>query len=103
MDNCCFNRPFDDQRKIRIKLEAEAKLYIQEKIRRKEFELAWSYILDHENQANPFGERKRAIQQWKHLAVIDVGETPEILENRIGGHNYTRRTDRINPPPYSCF
>jgi predicted nucleic acid-binding protein len=80
LDNCCFNRPFDDQRQIRIKLEAEAKLYIQEKIRRKEFELVWSYILDHENQANPFGERKRAIQQWKHLTVVDVSETPEILE-----------------------
>ena len=80
LDNCCFNRPFDDQKQIRIKLEAEAKLYIQEKIRRKELELAWSYILDHENQANAFEERKRTIQQWQHLAAIDVSETPEIIE-----------------------
>lgn len=33
LDNCTFNRPFDDQTQIRIKLETEAKLYIQEKIR----------------------------------------------------------------------
>ncbi|GAK55959.1 hypothetical protein U27_02920 [Candidatus Vecturithrix granuli] len=33
LDNCCFNRPFDDQNQIKIKLETEAKLYIQEKIR----------------------------------------------------------------------
>ena len=32
LDNCCFNRPFDDQSQIRIKLEAEAKLKIQSDI-----------------------------------------------------------------------
>jgi hypothetical protein len=26
LDNCCFNRPFDDQGQIRIKIETEAKL-----------------------------------------------------------------------------
>jgi hypothetical protein len=26
LDNCCFNRPFDDQSHLRIRLEAEAKL-----------------------------------------------------------------------------
>lgn len=26
LDNCMFNRPFDDQSHIRIRLEAEAKL-----------------------------------------------------------------------------
>ena len=33
LDNCCFNRPFDDQKQTRIRLEAEAKLCIQEQIR----------------------------------------------------------------------
>ncbi len=28
LDNCVFNRPFDDQSQIKIKLETEAKLYI---------------------------------------------------------------------------
>ncbi len=76
LDNCCFNRPFDDQSQIRIKLEAEAKLYIQEKIRQNALELVWSYILDLENQANPFEERKNAIQEWKELAIEDISETP---------------------------
>ncbi len=49
LDNCAFNRPFDDQSQIRIRLESEAKLYIQEKIEKKEIELVWSYILDIEN------------------------------------------------------
>ena len=25
LDNCCFNRPFDDQSQLRIRLETEAK------------------------------------------------------------------------------
>ena len=58
LDNCCFNRPFDDQRQLRIKLESEAKLFLQEKVLNKEYALVWSYILDFENEANPFDERK---------------------------------------------
>ena len=44
LDNCCFNRPFDDQRQVRIRLEAEAKLYIQEQIRGSTLELAGSLV-----------------------------------------------------------
>ena len=42
LDNCCFNRPFDNQEQTRIRLEAEAKLRIQEEIREGRIELAWS-------------------------------------------------------------
>ena len=33
LDNCCFNRPFDDQSAVRIRIESEAKLHVQQKIR----------------------------------------------------------------------
>ena len=56
LDNCCFNRLFDDQRQLRIRLEAEAKLYIQEAILGGKLELVWSYILDYEDAANPFDD-----------------------------------------------
>ena len=49
LDNCTFNRPFDDQNQLRIKLETEAKLYIQQGILNGLFELVWSYILEYEN------------------------------------------------------
>jgi hypothetical protein len=29
LDNCCFNRPYDDQAYLTIKLESEAKLFVQ--------------------------------------------------------------------------
>lgn len=79
LDNCCFNRPFDDQKQIKIRLEAEAKLFIQDKIIRNEVKLVWSYILDLENYYNPFEERKISIEQWKNSASMDIVETPEIL------------------------
>ena len=79
LDNCTFNRPFDDQTQIRIRLETEAKLYIQERIQDGTLELAWSYILDYENTANPFEERRNVIQNWKASAFIDVDANLEIL------------------------
>lgn len=81
MDNCCFNRPFDNQGQVRIRLETEAKLRIQERIVAGEIELAWSYILDYENSANPFEERRAAVALWKRRAVVDVEETTTLLDN----------------------
>ena len=80
LDNCCFNRPFDEQSRIQIKLETEAKLYIQEKILRKEIDLVWSYILDYENSENPYKERKDYIKEWKHKSIIDIQESTQIIE-----------------------
>ncbi|MBW1819182.1 MAG: PIN domain protein [Deltaproteobacteria bacterium] len=80
LDNCCFNRPFDDQKQLRIKLETEAKLDIQERIIQGKLELAWSYILDFENEANLFEQRKLAISDWKAHACVDTDWTNEILE-----------------------
>lgn len=80
LDNCCFNRPFDDQKQIRIHIETEAKLFIQEEIAAGNFRLAWSFMLDYENAANPFPERKEAIANWQKRAVIDTGKTKVILD-----------------------
>ncbi len=79
LDNCCFNRPFDDQSSLTIRLETEAKLDIQEKIKLKQIELVWSYVLDLENNANPFLERRVEIQRWKELANSFVKESEKLL------------------------
>ena len=79
LDNCAFNRPFDDQSHIRIRLKSEAKLYVQEKIKNRDIELVWSYILDIENDMNPFAEKRRAIEEWKKFAVKDIEENNALL------------------------
>lgn len=80
LDNCCFNRPFDNQSHVRIRIETDAKLYIQENIIKEEFDLAWSYILDYENSENPFPERRETINNWKKYAKKDASATKSILK-----------------------
>lgn len=80
LDNCCFKRPFDDQRQARVRLEAEAKLWIQEQIRSGMLELVWSYMLDFENAANPFEERRTTMSGWRQYAARDVEATAMILQ-----------------------
>ena len=89
LDICCFNRPFDDQSQLWIKLESEAKLKIQTDIQAGNLDLVWSYIIEGENEANPFEERKRAIREWKNYAIVDLDEEITILDkakmlNQIG-------------------
>ena len=81
LDNCMFNRPFDSQTSLRVRIETESKLYVQEKIKSGGLMLIWSYILDFENSQNPFVERKQAIAKWQNLASIDIEETPSLLVN----------------------
>jgi len=83
LDNCCFNRPFDDQRHLRIRLEAEAKLRIQEAIRDGIVQLAWSYVLDFENMDNPFVDRREATRAWRAYAEVDSVETPAIKATAV--------------------
>lgn len=80
LDNCTFNRPFDNQNDIRIRIETESKLHIQEQIKTGKLNLVWSYILDFENSQNPFEERKVSISRWKTVALTDVEETANLLQ-----------------------
>lgn len=80
LDNCCFNRPFDDQSQLRVRLETEAKLRIQEGLLEGTWQLVWSYVLDYENSHNPFPEPREQISAWKGHAVADPGEETAIVE-----------------------
>jgi len=80
LDNCCFNRPFDQQHIITTRLETEAKLYIQDQIKKGSLKLIWSYILDFENSRNPFPFKQQAIKAWRNLAIADIEETDEIIQ-----------------------
>ncbi len=56
---------------------------------KKKFELVWSYILEAENMANPFEERRNTIVDWREHAIMKVTENHTILNkaknlNNIG-------------------
>jgi predicted nucleic acid-binding protein len=48
LDNCCYNRPFDDLRQMTIKAESDSKRFIQSLINYGALELVYSFILLHE-------------------------------------------------------
>ena len=64
LDMCCFNRPYDDQSQLRISLESQAKLHIQEMIKDKELELITSYVLQYENSQNRDSSRRKSIEKY---------------------------------------
>ena len=80
LDVCTFNRPFDDQSQLKIKLETEAKLFIQQGIITGAYELVWSYILEYENNRNKLADIRNSIHDWKKIAKIHCVENNEIIE-----------------------
>lgn len=82
LDNCCYNRPYDDQSYLRISLESQAKLFVQHLIREKKLDLVTSYVLDYENSRNPHTTRRDTISDFFNNAVEYVGaeNNDEILE-----------------------
>ena len=82
LDNCVYNRPFDDQTQIKILLEAEAKRHIQRLIMEKYIELVYSYVNRLENEDNPYKARKKSIASFFAHAIhyIDHSRAQAIEE-----------------------
>ncbi len=79
LDLCCFNRPYDDQTQVRIRLETEAIIVLQEKVKQVECHLIWSSTLDFENANNPYPAQRLAIQKWRNLACVVVMAEPSVI------------------------
>lgn len=79
LDNCCLNRPFDDQSQPRVHLEAEALLWILDQIYRKD----WAWIISDavrlEIEQNPDPERV------EHLRSLTVHGSDDVLINSDTG------------------
>ncbi len=64
LDNCSYNRPYDDQTNMQVQLEAQSKLFIQNSIKDGKYELVSSYTLQYEVSRNPFDMRRDAIKDF---------------------------------------
>ena len=83
LDNCCYNRPYDDQNYLSIQLEAQSKLYIQKKIRDGDYDLVTSEILLFEIDNMPFSMRKSSIMSFVEThSSIHIGPNmkPRVIE-----------------------
>jgi predicted nucleic acid-binding protein len=82
LDNCCYNRPFDEQEQIRIYLETQAKLHIQQLVLQRKLDLVCSFILRYENAENPDGSSRDSIAQFFANASEYVG-SEDIEDIRV--------------------
>lgn len=86
LDNCCYNRPYDDQSYVGVWLESQAKLYIQELIKCGKLEMVNSYMLEFENSQNPFEMRKSSISkfisenEYIYVSIQKESEVNEIVK-----------------------
>lgn len=88
LDNCCFNRPYDDQSQVGISLEAQAKLHIQDLIKAGKLELVSSFVLAFENSQNPHETRRETIRQF-------IEENASIYLNRSLQDKIASKRDEI--------
>ena len=80
LDASALNRPFDDRRLSRNRLEAEAVLAILEWIEAGEIELISSAALAYENLMSPLIERREYVITYLTLATTFVATDPALLQ-----------------------
>jgi predicted nucleic acid-binding protein len=84
LDTCCYNRPFDDLSQGIVRLEAEAKRYVQSLIKYSMINLTYSYISLYEIENNPYEYRKRHILDFLSNASVYVDELKRDDVRKIG-------------------
>ena len=73
LDACCLNRPFDDQRQPRVRLEAEAILLVLQKFHQREWEWIGSDVLVYELGQTEDVERKERL-------LLLAGQSHQVVE-----------------------
>ena len=62
-----YKRPFDDQRRMRVRLETVAITMIFALIESGHLSAWWSFVLDYENSRDPSAERREFVQYLAEL------------------------------------
>lgn len=81
LDMCCYNRPYDDQSQIKVSLETQAKLHIQDLIQKESLALVTSYMLRYECGQNPYEMRRKVIMEFidtHTMAYVGLERKDEI-------------------------
>ena len=85
LDNCCYNRPYDNQSQLKVHLETEAKLHIQKMITDKKIDLIYSFISEfwedmRSESNNPNKYNSRSISDFFNNAAeyVDISHRSDI-------------------------
>lgn len=79
LDNCCLNRPFDDQSNLRIRLESEAVKVVLSLCEQNKWYLISSEIVEFEIKNTPDQARKKAFEAINSLASNFIKINKRIL------------------------
>lgn len=79
LDNCTYNRPFDDQSQIKVYLESEAKKYIQRLIVKNKIDLVYSFINRFEIDKSPYLENRDSISRFFGNALLYIDHTSAAM------------------------
>ncbi len=88
LDTNIYNRPYDDQTQVRIRLEAIATLEILNMIQSHALSLIWSFILDYENSLNPYEDVMMEIGMLSPFASEHIDASEEI---RLTAKNFEQK------------
>ena len=80
LDTCCLNRPFDDQRQPRVRLESEAVTLILEKTHKRELEWIGSDVLVYELGQTKDAERRERLILLAGQSKQTIETTEKILD-----------------------
>lgn len=83
LDMCCYNRPYDDQSSLKVAMETQSKIHIQNLIKKGVYDLIGSYTLDYEVSKNPFEMRRKSIVKF--------------INDNIKGYVGTERAELLKP------
>lgn len=80
LDNCCYNRPFDDQTQERIHLESEAILAILQQGQLGKYKIVGSDVLELEMERMHDIVKKQHVKDLYKVSEIQIPYTKEIKE-----------------------
>lgn len=93
-----YNRIFDDQSQMRIRFESMAIDILFELVEKEVYKLVWSFILEYENNKNPFIDRKFHIKTLSYLCKEAVNPNKEIrlLAQKIVEKSNSKNKDSLH-------
>lgn len=79
LDVNIYNRPFDDQSQVRIRLETISIFSIMQRIKRGDLSLIWPFIIDYENSLNPYDDVRQEVGLLSSLASKTILPSDTIV------------------------
>jgi predicted nucleic acid-binding protein len=99
LDNCCLNRPYDDQTQEKIHLESEAILAIVKKLNQENFEIFGSSALDFEIEQIKNEEKRVKVKYFYEQTINARMEYKESIFQRakeLSEQSAIRTLDRFH-------